>query len=64
VVAINANKVKDDLLPAMTERAKAKGFNFPYLHDATQQVAKSYGGSQGNAGRRLRGAVCSRAEVN
>jgi peroxiredoxin len=43
VVAINANKVKDDLLPAMQERAKAKGFNFPYLHDETQQVAKSYG---------------------
>ena len=43
LVAINANKVKDDLLPAMTERAKSKGFNFPYLHDATQQVARSYG---------------------
>ena len=43
LVAINANKVKDDLLPAMVERAKAKGFNFPYLHDATQQVARSYG---------------------
>jgi len=43
VVAINANKVKDDLLPAMQERAKSKGFNFPYLHDETQQVAKSYG---------------------
>jgi thiol-disulfide isomerase/thioredoxin len=43
LVAINANKVKDDLLPAMQERAKAKGFNFPYLHDETQQVAKSYG---------------------
>jgi peroxiredoxin len=43
LVAINANKVKDDLLPAMQDRAKAKGFNFPYLHDETQQVAKSYG---------------------
>jgi peroxiredoxin len=43
LVAINANKVKDDLLPAMEERAKAKGFNFPYLHDETQQVARSYG---------------------
>jgi hypothetical protein len=27
----------------MEERAKAKGFNFPYLHDETQQVARSYG---------------------
>src|SRR5262245_15527214 len=43
LVAINANRVKDDLLPAMQERAKAKGFNFPYLHDETQQVARSYG---------------------
>lgn len=43
VVAINANKVKDDLLPAMQERAKAKGFNFLYLHDETQEVARSYG---------------------
>ena len=43
LVAINANQVKDDLLPAMQERAKAKGFNFPYLHDETQQVARSYG---------------------
>jgi len=43
LVAINANKVKDDLLPAMQERAKAKGFNFPYLYDETQQVARSYG---------------------
>ena len=43
LVAINANKVKDDLLPAMQERAKAKGFNFSYLHDETQQVARSYG---------------------
>jgi len=43
LVAINSNKVKDDLLPAMQERAKAKGFNFSYLHDETQQVARSYG---------------------
>jgi peroxiredoxin len=46
LVAINANKVKDDLLPAMAERAKAKGFNFPYLHDATQQVARSFGATR------------------
>jgi peroxiredoxin len=43
LVAINPNKVRDDLLPAMQERAKSKSFNFPYLHDATQQVARSYG---------------------
>ena len=27
----------------MQERAKEKGFNFPYLHDATQGVARAYG---------------------
>jgi peroxiredoxin len=43
LVAINANKVKEDLLPAMKERAANKGFNFPYLHDETQQVARSFG---------------------
>lgn len=43
LVAINANLVQDDLLPAMRQRAEQKGFNFPYLHDATQAVAKSYG---------------------
>jgi peroxiredoxin len=43
LVAINANRVKDDLLPAMQERATAKGFNFAYLHDDTQQVARAFG---------------------
>jgi peroxiredoxin len=43
LIAINANLVPDDLLPAMRQRANQKGFNFPYLHDATQAVAKSYG---------------------
>lgn len=43
LVAINPNKVKDDLLPAMQERAKAKGFTFPYLKDDSQQVARAYG---------------------
>lgn len=43
VVAINANKVPDDLPPKMKERATSRGFNFAYLHDATQAVAKAYG---------------------
>src|SRR5262245_13935506 len=44
LIAINPNQVTDDLLPAMQQRAKKKGFNFVYLHDAgRQQVAKSYG---------------------
>ncbi len=43
LVAINVNKVEEDLLPAMKERAKEKGFNFPYLFDETQEIAKRYG---------------------
>jgi peroxiredoxin len=46
LIAINANKVKEDLLPAMQERANAKDFKFPYLHDETQQVARSYGATR------------------
>ena len=43
LIAINANRVRGDLLPDMQERAKERGFNYPYLHDETQEVAKSYG---------------------
>ena len=43
LVAINVNKVEEDLLPAMKKRAEEKSFNFPYLFDETQQTAKDYG---------------------
>jgi len=43
VVAINVNKVEEDLMPAMQQRAKEKKFEFAYLHDATQQIARAYG---------------------
>jgi peroxiredoxin len=43
LVAINVNVIADDRLPKMQERSKEKGFNFPYLHDATQKIAKDYG---------------------
>lgn len=43
VVAINVNLVKEDLLPAMKERAKKREFNFSYLFDETQQTAKDFG---------------------
>jgi peroxiredoxin len=42
-VAINANKVEEDRLPKMQERAEKKGFNFPYVYDETQAVARSFG---------------------
>lgn len=43
LVAINVNKVEEDLLPAMKERAAEKKFNFAYLFDETQQTARAYG---------------------
>lgn len=43
VVAINVNLIEADRLPKMRERAEAKGFNFPYLFDESQQIAKQYG---------------------
>lgn len=43
LVAINVNKVDEDLLPAMKKRAAKKKFSFPYLFDETQQIAKDFG---------------------
>lgn len=46
LVAINSNDEQsypEDSFDHMVERAKEKGFNFPYLRDETQQVADAYG---------------------
>lgn len=46
VIAINPNDpalVPDDSFGAMQVRAKEKGYTFPYLFDAKQQVYKEYG---------------------
>ena len=43
LIAINVNKVEADLMPAMNDKAKEKSFQFPYLFDETQQIAKDYG---------------------
>jgi peroxiredoxin len=43
VVAVNVNNIKPDRLEPMKERAKDKGFNFPYLYDASQKVGRDYG---------------------
>lgn len=42
-IAINSNLVEADLPDKMKERAKEKKFNFEYLFDANQDVARSYG---------------------
>ncbi|OFX18160.1 alkyl hydroperoxide reductase [archaeon RBG_16_50_20] len=46
LVAINANddtKYPDDSFPKMKERSREKKFNYPYLRDETQEVARAYG---------------------
>jgi peroxiredoxin len=43
LVAVNVNRVDEDLPPKMKEKAEAKNFKFPYLFDASQQIAKDYG---------------------
>jgi peroxiredoxin len=46
LIAINANdatKYPDDSFPKMKERSREKKFNFPYLRDEAQSVARAYG---------------------
>lgn len=46
LVAINANETEhypEDRFDKMVERAKARGFNFPYLRDEDQSAANAYG---------------------
>jgi peroxiredoxin len=42
-VAINVNNNDENKLPAMQTRAEEKGFNFAYLYDPSQQIARDYG---------------------
>ncbi len=45
-IAINANDEKnypEDNFDNMVKRAKEKGFNFPYLRDKTQEIARTFG---------------------
>lgn len=46
LVAINSNETQnypEDNFDEMVKRAKAKGFNFPYLRDEDQSVATAFG---------------------
>ncbi len=46
LVTISANDVKkypEDSFPRMKERSEEKGFNFPYLYDESQEIARAYG---------------------
>jgi peroxiredoxin len=44
-VAVSSSRMEADGFEAMKKRAAEKKYLFPYLHDATQQVGKSYGAS-------------------
>jgi len=63
MIAINSNETENhptDSFDHMVKRAKRKGFDFPYVRDESQDVAKSYGALRTphfyvfDAGRRLR----------
>ncbi|MBN1911534.1 MAG: thioredoxin family protein [Pirellulales bacterium] len=43
LVAVNCNNLPADRLEPMKKRAKAKGFNFPYLYDSSQKTGVDYG---------------------
>ena len=43
VVAINVNNVPADRLDRMKERAAEKEFNFDYIYDPSQEIARAYG---------------------
>jgi hypothetical protein len=49
VIAINSNdpgKVAEDDYPVMQERARQRGVKFPYVVDATSDVARAYGATR------------------
>ncbi|MGB7328796.1 MAG: thioredoxin family protein [Rubripirellula sp.] len=43
IVAINVNTIDEDSLDAMKQKAAAKSFEFTYLYDESQQIAKRFG---------------------
>jgi peroxiredoxin len=46
LIAINSNddhNYPEDSFEKMIQRSKEKGFNFPYLRDETQDIARKYG---------------------
>lgn len=46
VIAINPNTKSGDGFAEMQERAKEKGFTYPYLHDEGQKVFPQYGATK------------------
>ena len=46
VIGLGVNLRPDDVLPAMKEHAVKAGYNFVYLHDATQETGRRYGATR------------------
>lgn len=46
LVAFSVNTGEADSLPKMKDRAKEKGFNFHYLYDGSQKIAKDLGATR------------------
>lgn len=45
LVAVSVSQFETDKLPRMKEAAKRRGFNFPYLYDESQEIARKLGAS-------------------
>lgn len=43
LVAINVNRVAEDRLDKMKQRAEERKFKFPYLYDESQKIGKAFG---------------------
>jgi peroxiredoxin len=43
ICANDASQYPEDSFPRMKDHAAKKGFNFPYVHDESQEVATAYG---------------------
>ena len=46
IIAINVNLIEEDRFAAMKQRAKERNFQFPYLFDESQAIAKAYGAAR------------------
>jgi hypothetical protein len=60
ISANDAKKYPDDSFPRMKERSEEKGFNFPYLYDESQEVARAYGAERTpRSSSSTRAALCA-----
>lgn len=45
LIAVNVNNLDEDKLEPMKTRAAERSYNFPYLYDPTQKIARDFGAS-------------------